>query len=117
MPPLLETRGVRAPSAPTVPPPMIPDQKTEWTVCILVDEIIPICGVPEALLSDPGTNLLSHLMMDTCELLGIKKLNTTTHHPQCDRLVEQYNRTLKTALRKYVARYGAQWDRMLPGVV
>ncbi len=34
-------------------------------------------GVPEALLSDRGTNLLSHLMRDVCELLGIEKLNTT----------------------------------------
>ena len=38
-------------------------------------------GVPEALLSDGGTNLLSSLMQDVCKLLGMKKLNTTTHHP------------------------------------
>ena len=94
----------------------IPDQKTERIVRILVHEIIPFCGVPEALLSDRGTNLLSHLMMDTCELLGIRKLNTTACNPQCDGLVERYNPTLKTALRKHTARYryGVQWDRMLP---
>lgn len=65
-----------------------------------MDEIIPFCGVPEALLSDRGTNLLSHLMCDVCELLGVKKLNTTAYHPQCDGLVK---RTLKTALRKHAA--------------
>ena len=40
----------------------MPDQKTSRIVQILVEEIIPVFGVPEALLSDRGTNLLSHLM-------------------------------------------------------
>ena len=40
-------------------------------VDILVHEIIPVCGVPESLLSDRGTNLLSYLMTDVCSLLGI----------------------------------------------
>ena len=95
----------------------IPDQKTDRIVRILVDEIIPFCGVPEALLSDRGTNLLSHMMLETCELLGTKKLNTTAYHPQCDGLVERYNRSLKTALRKHAVRFGVQWDRLLSGVV
>lgn len=73
----------------------LPDQKTHRIVRILVEDIIPFLGVPEALLTDRGTNLLSHLMLDVCELLGIHKLNTTAYHSQCDGLVERYNRTLK----------------------
>jgi len=95
----------------------VPDQRSERIVKILVEEVVPFCGVPEALLSDRGANLLSHLMHDVCELLGTKKLNTTAYHPQCDGLVERYNRTLKTALRKHAARFGVQWDRFLSGVV
>ena len=66
----------------------IPDQKTHRIVDILVKEIVPTVGVPESLLSDRGTNLLSHLMTDVCKALGITKLNTTAYHPQCDGLVE-----------------------------
>ena len=73
--------------------------------------------VPENLLSDWGANLLSHLMMDICKLLGIHKLNTTAYHPQCNGIVEHLNRTLKTALRKYAAQFGVQWDKYLPGVL
>ena len=58
----------------------MPDQKTIRIVKILVEEIIPLFGVPEAILSDRGTNLLPCLMKDVCELLGIKKLNTTAYH-------------------------------------
>ena len=51
----------------------MPDQKTQRIAKLLVEEIIPLFGVPEALLSDRGTNLLSHLMKDVCGLLGIEK--------------------------------------------
>ena len=84
---------------------------------LLAEEVIPLVGVPEALLSDRGTNLLSHLMRDVCEMLGIKKLNTTAYHPQCDGMVERFNCTLKTILRKHAAKFGNQWDRYLPGVL
>ena len=42
----------------------VPDQKTTRLVELLTKEIIPFFGVPEALLSDRGTNLLSHLITD-----------------------------------------------------
>ena len=69
---------------------------------LLAEEIVPLFGVPEALLSDHGTNLLLCLIQDVYKLLGIKKLNTTAHHPQCNGMVERFNSTLKTMLRMNV---------------
>ena len=95
----------------------VPDQKTIRIARLLTEEIVPFFGVPEALLSDRGTNLLSHLMTDVCKYLGVKKLNTTAYHPQCDGTIERFNRTLKSMLRKHAARFGLQWDKFLPGVL
>ena len=95
----------------------VADQKALTIAQLLVEKVIPMFGVPEALLSDRGTNLLSHLMQDICKMLGIVKLNTTAYHPQCDGMVERFNRTLKTILRKHAATFGNQWDRYLPGVL
>ena len=95
----------------------MPDQKAKRIAEVLVNEVVPVFGVPEALLSDRGTNLLSHLMLDVCRLLGIKKLNTTAHHPQCDGMVERFNRTIKTMLRKHAAKFGSQWDRYISGAL
>ena len=95
----------------------VPDQKAIRLARLLVEEVVPMFGVTEALLSDRGANLLSHLMQDVCKLLGIRKLNTTAYHPQCDIMVERFNRTLKTILRKHAARFQTQWDRYLPGVL
>ena len=95
----------------------VPDQKAIRLARLLAEEVIPVFGVPEALLSDRGTNLLSHIMQDLCKMLGIRKLNTTAYHPQCDGMVERFNRTLKTILRKHATRFGNQWDLYLPGVL
>jgi transposase InsO family protein len=95
----------------------MPDQKSSRIAELLVSEVVPLFGVPESLLSDRGTNLLSHLMLDICRMLGIKKLNTTAHHPQCDGMVERFNRTLKTMLRKHASKFGSQWDKYLAGAL
>ena len=94
-----------------------PDQKANRIARLLVDELLPMFGVPEALLSDRGTNLLANVVQDVCQLLGITKLNTTAYHPQCDGMVERLNRTLKSMLRKHAMKFGNQWDRYLSGVL
>ncbi len=95
----------------------VPDQKSFPIEKLIVEDLFPMFGVPEALLSDRGTNLLSFLMLEVCQLLGIDKLNTTAYHPQCDGMVERFNRTLKTMLRKHVAKFGPHWDQFIPGVL
>ena len=95
----------------------VPDQKTGRIAQLVAEELVPMFGVPECLLSDRGTNLLSNLMTELCRMLGITKLNTTAYHPQCDGAVERFNCTLKTMLRKHAAKFGCQWDRFLPGIL
>ena len=79
----------------------VPDQKAIRLVRLLVNEVIPMFGIPEALLLDRGANLLSHVMKDV-------KLNTTAYHSQCDGMVERFNKTLKAILHKHAARFGTQ---------
>ena len=95
----------------------VPDQKATRIVQLVAEEVVPMFGVPEALLSDRGTNLLANVIMDVCSLLGITKLNTTAYHPQCNGMVERMNRILKAMLRKHAVKFGPQWDKFLPGVL
>ena len=50
----------------------------------LIDRVICRHGVPEALISDHGPNLLSTLIHKVCEVTGMQKLNTTAYHLQAD---------------------------------
>ena len=48
----------------------MPDQWSLTLVKLPVEELVPFFELPEALLSDRGTNLQSRLMLDVCDLLG-----------------------------------------------
>jgi len=91
-----------------------PDQKDIRIAQLLVDEIL---GVPEAILFNHGTNMLANVVQDVCQLLGITNLNTTTSLPQCDGMVERFNRMLKTMLRKHAVKFNNQWYHYLPGIL
>ena len=71
-------------------------------------------GVPREIVTDQGTNFLSLLLRQVYSLLGIKGIKTTPYHPQTDGLVERFNRTLKTMLRRFVSQTGKDWDEWLP---
>ena len=88
----------------------LPDQKELTIVHIVVKEGIIFFGLPEALLADQGTNLLLHLMKDLCKLLRVTTLNTTAYNLQCNGMVERFNRTLKTVLRKHASGFRNEWD-------
>ena len=57
-------------------------------------------GVPEQLLSERETNFLSDLICEICNILGVKKINTSRYHPQTDGLVEIFNSTLINMVAK-----------------
>ena len=91
----------------------VPDQ-TAFTISRLFTEEI-ICRHGE-LFSDRGLAFLSKLMLEVCELMGTKKLNTIAYDPQTDGLVERFNRTLTEMLTKMVGKNGEDWDTKLPYV-
>ena len=53
------------------------DQTSETIAKLLIDNVVCRHGVPEILVSDRGSNLLSAVMQEVYEVTGIKKRNTT----------------------------------------
>jgi len=70
-------------------------------------------GIPDEVLSDQGTQFISKLMKEVGRLLSIKQLTTTPYHPQCNGLVEHFNDTLKTMLKRMCSERPRDWDRYL----
>uniref|UniRef100_A0A3B3Q5E6 Integrase catalytic domain-containing protein n=1 Tax=Paramormyrops kingsleyae TaxID=1676925 RepID=A0A3B3Q5E6_9TELE len=77
-------------------------------------QLISRVGIPKEIVTDQGTAFLSQTLQQVYRLLGIKGIRTTPYHPQTDGLVERYNQTLKSMLKKFVAEDGKDWDRWLP---
>ena len=73
----------------------IPDQQAPTVAQKLVDEVFSRLGMPEQLHSDKGKQFEGTLIKELCKILNISKSRTTSYHPQCDGLVERFNRTLQ----------------------
>ena len=74
-------------------------------------------GLPNEILSDCGAQFTSDLMREVCRLLSIKQLTTTPYHPQTNGLVERFNGTLKSIVKKLTAERPRDWDRYLPAAL
>ena len=74
---------------------LIVDSFTKWPECfplktqeasevarVLYDEIICRYGAPLSLVTDRGQNFMSSLITELCKLFEIKKVNTSSYHPQ-----------------------------------
>ncbi|GFO18188.1 gypsy retrotransposon integrase-like protein 1 [Plakobranchus ocellatus] len=85
---------------------------TESVAEALVD-IYSRLGVPEEVLIDQETQFISDCMKEVCRLLGIKQKTTTPYHPMCNRLVERFNATPKTCLRRLCSEQPRQWYRYI----
>ena len=95
----------------------VPTIDAETIAKLLVNEIIPRHGAPRTLLSDRGKNFLSLLVAEVCKLYSIKKINTTSYHPQADRLVERMNFTLCQTLSMFVSKNHKDWDVFVPAAL
>lgn len=71
-------------------------------------------GVPDEILTDQGSNFTSHLLTEIYKMLHVHPIRTTPYHPQTDGLVERFNKTLKSMLRKAVTKEGKDWDKLIP---
>ena len=74
-------------------------------------------GVPKEILTDQGSNFTSQLLQEVYRLLHIQPIRLSPYHPQTDGLVERFNQTLKTMLRKTAKEEGKNWDKLLPYVL
>ena len=53
-------------------------------------------------------------MKSYCQAMGIRQIKTSPYHPQTDGMVERFNATLKTLIRKLTQNPGVEWDACLP---
>ena len=79
-----------------------------------VINIICLYGLPETLITDQGTNFLSDLFKNTCKLLKIKKIQTTSYHPESNGALERSHRVLEEYLRHFISYSQTDWDSWLP---
>ena len=84
------------------------------TAKLFVEEILCRHSAPRKLLSDRGKNFLAKIVKGNCQMVNTSKVNTTSYHLECDRLVERFNYTLTTIISMYVSEHHGDWDLFIP---
>lgn len=74
-------------------------------------------GFPKEVLTDQGTNLMGEVMRSLWDQLGVRHMCTSVYHPQCNGLVERFNKSLKATLRKFAIENPTQWPDMIEPVL
>ena len=92
----------------------VSDIKATTIANLFINEIICRHGSPKHFLTDRGSNFTSKLLQAVCTILQVNKIFTTPYHPQCDGLVERYNRTLSDSLAKLSQKDNYNWEKYLP---
>ena len=89
----------------------IPSQASEIVADALI-ELFSRMGIPNEIVSDQGTSFMSQLIQELCTSLGIKKIKSTPYHPETNGLVEKFNGSMKSMLRKFVHDEPKTWDKL-----
>ena len=79
-------------------------------------------GVPDEVLSDQGTQFTGDLMKEVGRLLAINNwprhhITLNVYHPQCNGLVERFNGTVKTMLKRMCSERPQDWDRYMDALL
>ncbi|XP_076439384.1 uncharacterized protein LOC143278408 [Babylonia areolata] len=137
----VQTRAQAAANAKPLPPLPVKDIQIHVYILTMVDyatrypEAVPLkditsesvaealfnmwtrTGIPSEVLTDRGTQFTSQVMQEVYRLLSVRGLTTTPYHAQCNGLVERFNATLKTMLRRLSHERPRAWDRWIPALL
>ena len=89
-------------------------QQNTNTVIDCLKQYFSLFGIPERILTDQGRCFISKPFSDFLSLWGVAKATSTSYHPETQGLVERFNGTIISILKKYVFETPDTWDENLP---
>ena len=64
-----------------------------------------------------GSQFVSECMQEVSRLLSIQQTTTTPYQPMCNKLVENFNSTLKRMLKRLCSEQPKQWHRYIDALL
>jgi transposase InsO family protein len=92
----------------------ISDMSAETCARAYATHIIARHGTGSILVTDQGRSFTSVFFQQTCKILGIRKLQTSSYHPSSNGTIERYHRSMNQGLSHYVNASGNNWDILIP---
>jgi len=77
---------------------------------VYAKQIVTRHGTGSKLVTDQGRNFMSEFFKETCKILGVHKIHTTSFHPMSNGQMERFHRSLHAGLSHYVNATHTNWD-------
>ena len=90
---------------------------TSEKICNALLSIFTKFGFPSIILSDNGTQFLSHLTQAFTKMLQITQVFSARYHPQSNGCVERANQSIKIMIDKVCIDKPKEWDLFLPMIL
>ena len=89
----------------------------EDTAKVFYRSIWPNHGLPTSIISDRGTQFVSHFWDELCKRLGIKVNLSTAFHPETDGQTENHNQMVEAYLRIFTSYLQNDWGLWIPSAI
>ena len=83
----------------------------------IYEDIITRHGSPNIIITDNGRPFISDLIQNTCKQFGIRQKTISPYHSQSNGLVERFNRTIDSILKKRNIEEKKNWPDFLPAAI
>ena len=95
----------------------VPTKEATEVAKFIFEEIICRHGCPKIIQSDQGTEFTNNIIKELTQRFNIQHRFSTSYHPQTNGIVERFNRTLTSALKKYCIEFQEEWDTNIPAAL
>lgn len=92
----------------------LPNISVETVVEAFISRVVAYHWLPDAIVSDRGSQFLSDFWGAMCRILKITRRLSTAHHPQTDGSTERMNSVVEAYLRAYVDWTQNDWAQWIP---
>ena len=92
----------------------VPDQTAETCARIYATQIVTRHGTGSTLITDQGPAFMSSFFQGTCKILGVRRLRTSSYHPQSNGVIERFHKSLHEGLSHYINSTNTNWDTLVP---
>ena len=90
---------------------------SEVAAKFIYENIITTFGCPLTLISDQGSHFISKTFKALIDQFKIDHQRSTTHHPQLNGAIKEFNKTLTRGLTKICNIDKDDWDEKIPAVL
>jgi hypothetical protein len=90
------------------------DITSESLARAMIDRVIGYHGLPRAITSDRGTQIIAGIWNEICRIMNIEQRRSTAFHPETDGSTERANQRIQAYVRHFTDYAQSNWVQLMP---